>query len=285
MFDVGQVPAVGEHRQLAVGQALHRGVGLLDGQQVVPVAPDDQGRRGEGGEPVEQDLTLPVRPEQGAGHRGGGLELARPAAERVLLGEELGRNPPGLCEQHGRGHGGAGQVAAGHAADHDGQLADNRQGVQRQQRGHLAAQARAVDQGQRPDPGGVGERETQRDRAAGGVADQVDRFLGADGGEERGHEGSQVSARSVTAGGGTAVAVTRQAQRQYPVGPGESGHDPPPAGRALLVPVQEKQQRSGTGLQILRFHPVDRDPAIMNNGLPPCPGLRRSRRGLRKGGQ
>jgi hypothetical protein len=285
VFDVGQVPAVGEHRQLAVGQALHRGVGLLDGQQVVPVAPDDQGRRGEGGEPVEQDLTLPVRPEQGAGHRGGGLELARPAAERVLLGEELGRDPPGLCEQHGRGHGGAGQVAAGHAADHDGQLADDRQGVQRQQRVHLAAQARAVDQGQRPDAGRVGQREPQRDRAARGVSDHVERFLSADGGQERGHEGGQVGAGSVTGGNGAAVAVTGQARRQDPVGPGEGGHDPPPAGRALLVPVQEKQQRPGAGLQILGFHPVDRDPAIMNNDLPPGPGGDRCRRGLRKGGQ
>ena len=74
------------------------------------------------------------------------------------------------------------QGAAGHAADHDGQLADARQGVHRQQRVHLAAQARAVDQGQRPDGGRVGQRQTQRDRAAGGVADQVDRCLGADGG-------------------------------------------------------------------------------------------------------
>jgi hypothetical protein len=50
-------------------------------------------------------------------------------------------------------------VAAGHAADHDGQLADARQSVQRQERVHLAAQGRAVDQGQRPDAGGV-DRDT-----------------------------------------------------------------------------------------------------------------------------
>ena len=172
-----------------MGQALDRGAGLLDGQQVVAVAPHHQGRRGEGGEPAGQDLALPVRSEQGAGHRGGGLEQAGPAGEGVLLGDELGRDPPGLGEQHGRGHGGAGQVAAGHAADHDGQLADARQGVHRQQRVHLAAQARAVDEGQRPDAGGVGQRQPQGDRAAGGVTDQVDRCLDADGGQERGYEG------------------------------------------------------------------------------------------------
>jgi hypothetical protein len=118
VLDVGQVSAVGEHRQPTVGQAPHRGAGLLDGQQIVEGAPHDQGRRGESGKSVEQDLALSLRPEQGAGHRGGGLELAWPAAELVLLGEELGRDPPGLCEQHGRGHGGADQVAAGHPADH-----------------------------------------------------------------------------------------------------------------------------------------------------------------------
>ncbi len=60
-----------------------------------------------------------------------------------------------------------------------------------------------------------------------------------------------------------------QAQCQYPVGPGEGRDHPPPAGSALLVPVQQEQQRSGAGFQILGFHPVDRDPAIMKNGLPP----------------
>ena len=133
------------------------------------------------------------------------------------------------------------------------------------------------------DAGWVGQRETQGDRAAGGVADQVERWPGADGEEERGHEGCQVGTGSVTAGNGAALAVTGQAQRQYPVGPGEGGDDPPPAGRALLVPVQEEQRRSGAGFQILGFHPVDRDPTIMKNGLHPGLGLRRSRRGLREG--
>jgi hypothetical protein len=31
------------------------------------------------------------------------------------------------------------------------------------------------------------------------------------------------------------------------------------------VPVQEQQQRSGAGFQVLGFHPVDRDPAIMKS--------------------
>jgi hypothetical protein len=137
----------------------------------------------------------------------------------------------------------------------------------------LGAQARAVDEGQRPDAGGIGQRQTQGDRAAGGVTDQVQRRLGADGGEERSYERGQVSAGSVTVGGGAALAVTGQAQRQYLVGPGEGRDDPAPAGRALLVPVQEKQQRSGAGLQILGFYPVDRDPAIMKNGPPPGPGV------------
>jgi len=148
---------------------------------------------------------------------------------------------------------------------------------------HLAAQARAVDQGQRPDPGGIGQRQTQRDRAAGGVADQVQRCLCADGGAERGHEGRQVGAGSAPADRGTALAVTGQAQRQDPAGPGQGGDDPPPAGRALLMPVQEEQHRSGASLQVLGLHPVDRDPAIMDNGLPPGLGLRRSGRGVSEG--
>ena len=95
----------------------------------------------------------------------------------------------------------------------------------------------------------------------------------ADGEEESGHERCQVGAGSVTVGSGPAFAVTGQAQRQYPVGPGEGGDDPPPAGSALLVPVQEEQRRSGAGFQILGFHPVDRDPAIMKNDLSPGPGV------------
>jgi len=162
-------------------------------------------------------------------------------------------------------------------------LADARQGVQRQQRVYLAAQARAVDQGQRPDAGGVGQRQAQGDRAAGGVAGQIQRRPGAGGGEERGHEGRQVGAGSVTVAGGAALAVTGQAQRQDPAGPGQGRDDPPPAGRALLVPVQQQQRRPGTGLQILSVHPVDRDPAIMNNDLSPGPGPGRIRSGLRQG--
>ena len=87
----------------------------------------------------------------------------------------------------------------------------------------------------------------------------------------------------MTVGSGAAFAVTGQAQRQYPVGPGEGGDDPPPAGRALLVPVQEEQRRSGAGFHILGFHPVDRDPVIMKNNFFPGLGLRRSRRMPREG--
>jgi hypothetical protein len=59
----------------------------------------------------------------------------------------------------------------------------------------------------------------------------------------------------VTAGHGAALAVTGQAQRQYPAGPGEGGDDPPPTGRALLVPVQEKQGRPGAGFEVLGSTP------------------------------
>jgi hypothetical protein len=48
------------------------------------------------------------------------------------------------------------------------------------------------------------------------------------------------------------------------------------------MPVQEKRQRPGVGFQVLGFHPVDRDTAIMNS-LSPGRGLGRSRHELRKG--
>jgi len=47
-------------------------------------------------------------------------------------------------------------------------------------------------------------------------------------------------------------------------------------------PCRRSNGGSAAGFQILGFHPVDRDPAIMKNGLPPGLGLRRSRRGLRE---
>ena len=255
LLDVGEVPAVGEHRQPPVGQQVHRGLGLVGGQDVVAAAPDDQGRGGQGGEAVEQDLTLPAGAEQGAGHRGGGLELAGATAEGVVFGEELGGCAPGLGEQHRRGHAGAAQVATGHPADHDGELADDRQGVQGQQGVDLPAEAGAVDQGQRSDALWVGHGQAQRDRSACGVPDHVERRLDVEGVEERGHERGQVAAGGVPVGQRGGVAVTGQAQGEYPVGAGEGGDDPSPAGGALLVPVQQQQRRTGSGLQVLGVVP------------------------------
>ena len=153
----GRCPQSGNSDSRPWGSRFDRGLGVVGGQDVVAAAPDDQGGRGQGGEVVEQDLALPGQAEQGAGHRGGGLELAGAASEGVLFGEELGGGPPGLGEQHRRRHGGAAPVAAGQAADHDGQFADHRQGVQGEQRVYLAAEARAVDQGQARMRCGVGQ--------------------------------------------------------------------------------------------------------------------------------
>ena len=107
LLDVGEVPAVGEHREPPGGQQVHRGLGLVGGQDVVATAPDDHGRGGQGGEAVEQA--------------------------------------------------GAAQVATGHPADHDGEFANDRQGVQGQQGVDLGAEAGAVDQGQRSDALWVGQ--------------------------------------------------------------------------------------------------------------------------------
>ena len=149
----GRCPQSGSSDSRPSRQEVDRGLGLVGGQHVVAAAPDDQGGRGEGGELVEQDLALPGGAEQGAGHGGGGFELAGAASEGVLLGEEVGGCPPGLGEQHRGGHGGAAQVATGQAAEHDRQLADEGQGVHGEQGVHLAAEPGAVDQGQGPDRG------------------------------------------------------------------------------------------------------------------------------------
>jgi hypothetical protein len=50
--------------------------------------------------------------------------LAGSASQGVVFGEELGGDPPGPGEQHRCRHGGARDVAAGHAAEQDRQLAD-----------------------------------------------------------------------------------------------------------------------------------------------------------------
>src|SRR5947208_589130 len=95
LLDVRQVPAVGEQRQSPVGQEIDRGLGLLGRQEVVAAASDDQGGGGQGRKVLEQDLALSGGPEQGAGHGGGGFELAGAAAQCVVLGEELGGYAPG----------------------------------------------------------------------------------------------------------------------------------------------------------------------------------------------
>ena len=61
-----------------------------------------------------------------------------------------------------------------------------------------------------------------------------------------------------------AVPVAGQAQGQYPMCQGEDGQHPPPAGRALLVAVQQQQWRAGPGLQILQRHPGHADPTVLN---------------------
>ena len=78
----GRCPQSGNTESRPVGRQVDRGLGMVGGQEVVAAAPDDEGRGGQGGEAVEQDLALPGGAEQGAGHRGGGLELAggRPRA-------------------------------------------------------------------------------------------------------------------------------------------------------------------------------------------------------------
>ena len=137
---VGQVSAIGEQRQPTCGQAVHRSLSLVDGEHVVTCAPDDQGRHRQGVELVEQDLTLPVDVEQGARHRGGGLELARPAPQLVLFGDELRGHPPRLGEQHRGGHGRAQQVAARHPAEQHRLLTHDRLGGQGKQGVDVAAQ-------------------------------------------------------------------------------------------------------------------------------------------------
>ena len=137
------------------------------------------------------------------------------------------------------------KVATGHAADHDGQLTHDRQGVQRQERVHLTAQARAVDERQRSDAVGVGQRQTQGDRAAGGVANQIKRCLGADGGQEHGHERCQVGAGSVTVGSGPALTVTGQTI-------GEVARDAKETpGQQVVHPVSDPIKPTG-GLVILK---------------------------------
>ncbi len=164
-------------------------------------------------------------------------------------------------------------VAAGHAADQDRQLADARQGVQGEQGVHVWPEAGAVDQGQRADPLRVGQGQTQRDHATGGVSDHVQRRLDAEGVEEAGHERGQVAAGAVPADRRGGVAVAGQAQGQHPMGAGERGNDPPPAGGALLVTVQQQQRRSGPGLQELGVHPVHGDPTVANSELAPILGF------------
>ena len=175
VLDVGQVSAVGKQCQLPVGEKVDRGPGVVRGEDVVGFAPHDQGGRGDGGEPVEQDLALSGEVEQGAGHRGRGLELTGAPAALVLFGEEVDGYPPGLGEQHRRGHRCATQVAPGQAAEQDRQFADQRQGVHGEQGVHLTAEPGAVYQDQGADAGRVGEGQPHGDRAAGGVSDDVQR--------------------------------------------------------------------------------------------------------------
>ena len=175
VLDVGQVSAVGKQCQLPVGEKVDRGPGVVRGEDVVGFAPHDQGGRGDGGEPVEQDLALSGEVEQGAGHRGRGLELTGAPAALVLFGEEVDGYPPGLGEQHRRGHRCATQVAPGQAAEQDRQFADQRQGVHGEQGVHLTAEPGAVYQDQCADSGRVGEGQPHGDRAAGGVSDDVQR--------------------------------------------------------------------------------------------------------------
>jgi hypothetical protein len=129
---------------------------------------------------------------------------------------------------------------------------------------HLTTEACAVDQGQRSDAPRVGQGQAQRECTACGVPDQVQRRLDVEGVEERGHEPDQVATGAVVADGRCGVAMTRQAQREYPVGAGQRGDDPPPAGGALLVPVQQQQHRPDPRLQVLGVHPVHADPTIMD---------------------
>ena len=192
--------------------------------------------------------------------------MARSPSQGVLLGEELLGHAQRLGEQHRRGHRRAPHVPARHAADHDGQLADDRQGVQGEQRVDVAAQTGAVDQGQGAYPGRVGQGQAQGDRTAHGVPHHVQR-PDPEGVEEVGHERGQVPAGSVAGDRRGALAVAGQAQGQHPMGAGEHGQYPPPARGALLVAVQQQQRRPGPGLQVLQVHPVHDDPTVVNDEL------------------
>jgi hypothetical protein len=85
--------------------------------------------------------------------------------------------------------------------------------------------------------------------------------------EEVGHERGQVGPRGVATHRRCAVPVAGQAQRQHPMGPCKHGGNPAPAGRALLVAVQQQQRRPGPGLQVLKVHRVHQDPTVVYDEL------------------
>jgi hypothetical protein len=130
----------------------------------------------------------------------------------------------------------------------------------------LTAQTGAVDQGQGAYPSRVGQSQAQRDHTARRVPDHVQRSY-PEGVEEVGHERGQVPAGCVAADRRGALAVPGQAQSQHPMGAGEYGDHPPPAGGTLLMAMHQQQRRPGPGLQILQVHPVHPDPVIGDEGL------------------
>jgi hypothetical protein len=89
--------------------------------------------------------------------------------------------------------------------------------------------------------------------------------------EKASHERSQVTGRGVATDRRGAASMTGQAQRQHPMCPGQGRDHPPPAGRALLVTVQQQQRRTSTGLQVLGTQPIYHDPTVSNSQLAPVP--------------
>ena len=78
---------------------------------------------------------------------------------------------------------------------------------------HLTSEPGAVDQGQRSDALGVGQRQPERERAARGVSDQAQRPVDVEGVEERGHEAGLIRAGVVVAVGRNGLAVARLGSR------------------------------------------------------------------------